>query len=198
MRRYFRMMAFEYSPFPPTPLASTNWEHPNLTSVLVVRHPMSRLLANDAWTAGDYPDIARGNASNETWWNFAINSVNTDNFALRVLSGSGCCLPTPNITAAEELIARFTVVLDIDCLYTGMQALADLLGFEHEISPNTWAPMTKPIAPEDRIPSDVYEYLLEKNRLDIDLYEWAKQKSLVDCAAVPPTAFHSRPPETLP
>jgi len=36
---------------------------------------------------------------------------------------------------------------------------------------------------KERIPyPEVYEYLLEKNRLDIELYEWSKTLALVNCS----------------
>jgi hypothetical protein len=64
----------------------------------------------------------------------------------------------------------------------GIQALGDVLG----ILPQNIVSKKRDHPPiEQRIPyPDVYEFLKERNRLDIELYEWTKSRSLVDCSAL--------------
>jgi len=91
------------------------------------------------------------------------------------------------------MLNRFTVVLDIACLNDGLDALGRLLGLDMQVvtekyhnadkkrasKPNR---VFKKLTPRGLIGyDDVYEYLLEKNRLDIQLYEYSETISLVDC-----------------
>lgn len=49
LRHGYSMVAWEYDRQPRrSPLAATHWEHPDLVSVVVMRHPVDRLLAGDA------------------------------------------------------------------------------------------------------------------------------------------------------
>lgn len=193
VRKYFRMISFEYSPWPPGPLSTMNWEHVNLTSVYIIRHPLSRMLAHDAWTHKSHPTVEDGTADNATWMDFARKSVNADNYALHVLSDNGCCNGSATdpkyLEEAKELVSRFTFVLDIGCLDTSMLALADLLGFQDLLDTSTWKPDVHHDPPGSRIPAGVYEYLVEKNRLDLELYEFAKARALVDCSSTTRAAF---------
>jgi hypothetical protein len=149
IRKYFHFVSWEsYIEAPKkTPLSATNYEHPNLVSIYVPRDPLSRLLAGDAWTAQNFPDILQlqddynddptnstSASTMDSWWQYARSTRNVDNFALRILAGHGCC----NGSSTErshldhvktQLLDRFTFVLDIACLDAGMDAVATLLGF---------------------------------------------------------------------
>lgn len=172
-------------------LSDTDWENPNLVSMLVIREPLSRSLAGDALMQQMYPGIfVHDNATITEWWDFARNPTHTNNFALRVLSANhSCCSGETTdrsfLEQAKEQIRRFTFVLDIDCLEHGLEKIAEQLEFElhhwdqSEDKNHDHSPV------KDRIPfPDVYEFLQKRNKLDIELYEWAKERALVDCKAV--------------
>lgn len=94
LRENFHMigMEFGYIGHVPKPsLAVTDWEHPDLVSMIVMRHPVSRLLARSGWIHNHYPDIPKGNASQTDWWEYAKHPWFTNNYALRVLAGHECC-----------------------------------------------------------------------------------------------------------
>jgi len=100
---------------------------------------------------------------------------------------------------AVDVLNRFTVVLDIACLDQGLVALGNLLNLnttfvddkieklgERRKHPKPKSKeeknIIKMLPPREQIGyDDVYEYLLEKNKLDIKLYEYSKTISLVDC-----------------
>lgn len=70
---------------PPSPrqpslasLCSTEWENPHLLSILIVRHPLQRMLAGDAYVEKYYPGLRQGRGTYEQWWNFS-RSILTDN-----------------------------------------------------------------------------------------------------------------------
>ena len=187
--QFFRMISWEYGKRPHPALQNTNWEHDQLVSVLIIRHPLSRALAGDRYFSQFYPGTRSGGdgTNHSEWWAFAHDGK-TDNFALHKLTDTDdCCqgadTPVRHLRAAQALVQRFTIILDLTCLGESLAAVADLLGIRLT-HPN---PPTKPHAPlRDRIPfDDVYDYLQRKNRLDIELYEWAKNLSLVNCEALP-------------
>lgn len=157
-----------------------------------MRDPISRALAGDGYTARNYPDInEHKNASLETWWKFAREPHINNNYALNVLAGSNCCdgnnTDPIHLEHAKALVSRFTYVLDIACLVPGMQAIVDQLGVNITITDRSAgkAKAHHSLSPKERIGfPEVYEYLLEKNKLDIELYEWSKTLSLVDCDAL--------------
>lgn len=163
------------------PLWQTNWDTPQLVSLLVIRHPISRLLAGDERVERLWPGLLAGNGTEEQWWHYAKETKypNTNNYALAILAGYGCCNGADTerrfLVKAQELVKRFTIVLDIECLNTGLEAVADLLHLELEELP----PPTRHERP--RIPSAVEIFLYERIRLDIELYKWARQRALVDC-----------------
>ena len=195
-----QMVSWEFRQAPrDVPLAETEWEHPDLVSVFIARDPMTRLLAADGLVTKFYPGLLNAASSNKQrksvnatsssqhklWEAYAHDDRFTNNFALRVLAGNGCCqgneTTVQHLQAAKELLKRFTVVLDIVCLNQGIEALAQLLGIS-KLGP------IKPVKAHDRSPrerighDDIYEYLLERNQMDIRLYEWTKSISLVDCS----------------
>jgi hypothetical protein len=145
--------------------------------------------------AGNY------SALNHTdWWRCARGEVDhpkviptvADNYGLRILADGGCCqgadTDRKHLEYAKTLVDRMTVVLDVECLNDGITALANLTGIALDLVGNkqlaTKMQSTKHVhaSARERIGhDDVYEYLLEKNQLEIEFYEWAKTKSLVQC-----------------
>jgi hypothetical protein len=205
VRPFFHMISWEFSaPRPGTELAMTDWENPNLVSVIVMRDPLARLLAGDGSVNTLFPGINDGTAAIETWWEYANTTRGyTNNFAMHVLAGQDCCqgeeTDPKHLRAAKKLVGRLTFVLDMDCLDKGMDALAHILGFERNRRElEEWAQglderdlslhHTHP-PPEERIPyKEVYDFLVRRNHLDIELYKWSKEISLVKCADLhPPT-----------
>jgi len=177
---YFRMLSWEFGRNKARPLAETNWETPRMVSVLVVRHPLSRMLAGSAYMK-DFPGIRDGTADEASWWRFA-KEKRQDNFALSYLlyrqQGSGE-VTIDHLNAAKDLVRRFTFILDLDCLGESIAALADVLNITHGEDRSKTIPHRPP---RERIPfPEVYEYLVQRNYYDIELYEWSKNLSLVKC-----------------
>jgi len=248
LRPYFHMVAWEYMGVDDLKrnLSETNWEHPNLLSVVITRHPISRLLAGNRNLLLNYPGYNTGTLSHAGWWDIATNTnrKHADNFFFRIIEGTprvqmGVASNNPvsrrlknsknqneqrsrrrdylftddnlpstpplnnsnnlnqtNYERAVSILDRFTVVLDIDCLHEGIQALANLLGLDQKrihdsllkneerriTKGKTNAHQKQRSSLKDRIGyQDVYEYLLEKNKWDIKLYEYSKNVSLVRC-----------------
>ena len=105
----------------------------NLLSVIVMRHPMERLLAGDAWLLKNFgPEESRTAAQ---WWEIA-NSEHTNNYALKALSPYTCCngehTEVKHLEGAKDLLRRLTFVLDLTCLDESMQALANTLGLPYD------------------------------------------------------------------
>jgi hypothetical protein len=192
IRQYFHFVTWEYYfKAPDPPLADTDWANPDLVSVIIMRDPISRLLAGDGWVAKDHPAVHGTNATEEEWWAFANDTKkgHTNNFALHILAGDPCCNGKDSdpkyLKSAKALVNRFSVVLDMECLDQGIQALADLLGIEPHRNPKLKLLKRDHPPNEERIPyPNVYKYLLERNKLDIELYQWSKRQSLVDCSAL--------------
>lgn len=111
----------------------------------------------------------------------------TNNYALRVFAGDGCCdgstTQRRHLETAKSVLSRLTFILDIECLNEGMMELAKIL--EIPINKAIFKKAQKHGPSRDRIPfEDVYDFLAQKNKLDIELYEWAKKLSLVNCSAL--------------
>jgi hypothetical protein len=207
-RPFFHMISWEYGDISPKRnLTLVDWENQNLLSVIIIRHPIDRILAADANIQKRYPgldskDTHHEYETNKTvrhqyWWDYAngtsvMSTRNSNNFALRILSNpTECCdgshTDRKYLHQAQSLLQRFTVILDQACLNDGMEALGQMLNLTL-----SWK-TTKGIRDgnissddksyRDRIGfDDVYEFLLEKNKLDIELYEWAKQRSFHSCS----------------
>ena len=91
LQHRYRLFAQEYGfrkPYTP-PLDGTNWEHEQLVSVLVMRHPQSRLLATDHFVCASY-GCNPWNRTRAQWWSYATldrpKHSNTDNFMLHKFS----------------------------------------------------------------------------------------------------------------
>lgn len=181
-RKFFHMISWEYEQAPvDTPLAATDWQDPNLLSVLVIRDPLKRLLAGDAKVARDYPGVPKGTASRETLERFAATSPAADNYALRILSGKrdGPVTRT-DLQAAKDLVSQFSVVVDIECLSESLKLLASK---ELNVTLGRIPAGRNRASPRERIGhEDIYESLRAKNALDIELYEWSKDLAYLDCA----------------
>lgn len=191
LRERFHFVSWEYyiqSPSPP--LRETNWEDPNLLSVIVMRDPISRLLAGDGWVARFHHNVHLNQATEEEWWDYANTTHgDTDNFALRTLAGKDCCAGNHTeyryLEYAKALVSRFSIVLDHACLDEGMEAFADLVGIKKLPRADNVDPPKKHPPNEQRIPyRNVYDFLVERNKLDLELYEWSKSISLVNCNAL--------------
>jgi hypothetical protein len=180
-RKYFHMVSWEFGILPKPSLHATNWEDPNLVSVAIIRHPISRLLAGDGIKNSFNLTTEKG------WWDYSNGTDHCDNFCLRRLSDrpSECCqgefTSRTHLKAAKKLLQRFTFVIDIACLDAGMEAMAWELGFELPEIPAADHSTNLPY--RERVGfDDVYDFLLSQNKLDIELYEWSKKKlGLVDC-----------------
>jgi hypothetical protein len=190
VRPFFHLISWEWAFDPPEPLKDTDWENPNLVSVIVMREPISRLLAGDGVVDSKYPGMrsgANGTENENMWWQYATKDARTNNYALSTLA-TGCCqhnqTDPKHLEAAKQLLSRFTFVLDIQCLDEGMEAMATILGikqlggFRKRLPKNAHISISN----SDRIGhKEVYDYLLDSNKLDIQLYEWSKNISLVRC-----------------
>lgn len=162
-------------------LPETDWENPRLLSIAPMRHPIDRLLSGS--------EVQIPNGTLHEWWNYARDDRFTDNFAMRILSGYECCKGARTspvfLERAKAMVRRFTYVLDVACMDAGMKAVADDLNMQNfalsYVKQNNHKHVHQ--SAKERIPyPEVYEYLLEKNRLDIELYEWSKTLALVNCS----------------
>lgn len=197
VREYFQFLMWQFGGKQgPAQIADTNWEHPDLVSMLVIREPLSRSLAGDGIMSTKYPMLFNGlHGINDPaleegqWWEFAHEKVHTNNFALRTLTNKTCCngadTPREYLDMAKELVQRFTFVIDIDCLQHSLEKVAEVLGFEP--ARQEFDMDEKFVKPpiQERIPyRDVYDFLVEKNQLDTELYEFAKGLAVLDCDAM--------------
>ena len=188
----YTMISWEFSKPPSNPpLSATDWEYEHLLSVFVIRNPLSRLLAGDGYSIKAWSDVIKHhNATIDTWWDFA-KWKKADNFALRILAGNGKGkeMTEADFGKAKELMQRFSVLIDIDCLGESLLTLADLTNVT--LSNRTIAGLQNPKKKhkhpplEERYPyPEVYRHLQELNRFDIMLYEWAKTQVSVNCSSL--------------
>ncbi len=208
VRKHYRMLSWELGQVPRRPLSRTNWEDPNLVSVIVMRNPLTRLLSNHGQVFRTHFHLMKDavNFTHDQWWWYAHDSDLTDNFALQRLTDKSFNYlrssniddfdldeldkdidPRDMIESAKNLLKRFTYVLDIECLSEGMQALADDLGIDIESA--TGYVKTKEKSHQKHPSSipydDIAKFLEYRNRVDIELYEWSKTISLVKCKDLP-------------
>jgi hypothetical protein len=201
-------------------LQDTDWENPHLVSVLLVQDPMVRIVTEalthskrDKWGR---PLLVPGNS--DEWWKYAEgHSSYKDNLALRVYSdgrgGHSHGTDQENqqyLEEAQELIKRFTFVLDAACIDESMDKLAEVLSIrlpEHhqdegddgtDDDDNTYhrttaTPPHRHVSTRehsnmrDEIGDDeVYDYLVASNKWDIKLYEWSQGLALVQCKRTSP------------
>jgi hypothetical protein len=64
-------------------------EHPKLLSVIIMKDPISQLLAGDGYIEKHYPGYKNGTLSYTGWKNYITDESirNTDNFFLRLFGG---------------------------------------------------------------------------------------------------------------
>lgn len=209
VRKYFHVISWEWGgsikPFPiPSLHHSTNWEDPNLVSVMIIRHPISRLLAKSSYAFQLNLKTRKG------WDTYIHHNRNpkiddTNNFQLRRLSDDPgkCCqgneTSRSHLEAAKKLLQRFTFVIDIACLDDGLEAIARELGFKlrtdvekekqmvnlpgYKLPQNIQVQQFTNLPYRERVGfDDIYEFLLDHNKLDIELYEWAQTNlAIVKC-----------------
>ena len=155
-------------------LNDTNWEHPRLVSIIVMRNPMDRLLTE---VGAHYVK----NGTSEEWWDYARH-FQTNNYALKAITSyEGCCdgenTPESFVDTAKSYLQRFTFVIDMNCFDASLKVLSSILGLNDTAKPGKHHPTAK-----ERINNDtLYDYLLRRNSKDIELYKWAKERSLVKC-----------------
>jgi hypothetical protein len=180
LRKHFHLVSWEYTITDPLrSFQGTNWLNPNLVSVIVMRHPLDRLLSGR--------EAPKGNVSEIDWWNHA-NGYHTNNYALRTLTSKESCVKGEKtgedcVWLAKRLIRQFTIVIDQACFDESMEALSKKLKLGYE-KDRTGA-HSHPPAKERIGYDDVYDFLVRRNRRDIELYEWSKSRSIVDCSALP-------------
>jgi hypothetical protein len=194
-RQFFHMISWEYEVPPAVPLRDTAWDDPALFSVLVMRDPIQRLLAGDQRVARTYPGVVKGTANRTVVEAYAHDDFFTDNYALRILAGTDCCqgkdTDRKHLEAAKELVQRFSVVINIECLDESLLALAEN-EWNLTLAPPTQGQPSRAPARERLGDDDIYDYLVEKNKLDIELYEWSKTLSYLDCPRVRPQQGEGR------
>ena len=143
LRPYFHMMSWEFqSPgtvhkFGRT-LDDPDWDHPNLVSVIVMRDPLSRLLARDRNPANRYPGYREGELNRTGWWNYAAynHEKGTDNFFLRILTNENRpILRTPKqkqtLTQEDQNHVRLGIERTTDEVLALLPTGLDETHFEH-------------------------------------------------------------------
>ena len=88
LRPYVHMVSWEYGKALTQQRLrnmTTNWDSPFVTSVVIMRDPISRLMAGDGKIGKLYPGHNDGTLSHEGWWKYATTEhYNVDNFFLRL------------------------------------------------------------------------------------------------------------------
>ena len=187
VRSYFHMISWEFGHIPKPPLGDTNWEYENLVSVYITRNPLDRLLSGGGAVNRQFGTLEERTL--DQWWAYS-NSTYTDNFALNRLTGGTCVdgdrTPESCLEQGKELLSRFTFVLDQQCLSESMAAFAQVMNkpLPDQKTSRTVQKVPKSAAAtaRERIKHDeIYDYLVERNKMDTALYEWSKSISLVRC-----------------
>jgi hypothetical protein len=191
MRSHFHMISWEFSKWANLH-NTTNWEYPDLLSVIVMRDPIDRLMAGGK--CGNHhnlldPYIYPSNDTQQDWWEY-VNADCADNLALKVLApDAGCCdganTSVHYVDDAKNLLRRFTFILDQACLNESLIALGQKLNISVDLSQDIRHLKQHRIhmTARERLANDtLYEFVRRKFRRDIELYEWAKSQSIVDCS----------------
>lgn len=185
VREHFHMIGWEFGFKPHRSLSETDWENPLLVSVLIVKDPIDRIFGGGISLNKKYGNSDDRNQT--AWWEYAQGS-NTDNFALHKLTPkpcpSGADTPLECLEAAQDLVKRFTFVIDIACLDQSMAVLAEQLGWNLIPTPKHLHHI-HPSAAERLGNATLHNWLRRRNRRDIELYEWAKHRAILNCSALP-------------
>ena len=192
VHKYFHMIAQFYSE-PPTatvPLADADWEHPDLLSVILMRDPIERLLSGVHEQADIKNNITLAQkmmGNHKALWEFATKSPATDNSVLRILAGTECCNGADTerkyLDIAKKLLSKISILVDVACLEESLKAMEDMFNLTRKVRPNK-NPYTLPPRPsaQERIGDPkVYQYLVERNKLELELYQWSKSIALIHC-----------------
>jgi len=189
VRKYFHMISWEYGKqnIDP-PLKNTDWEDPNLFSVYITRDPMSRLLAGSGHTYDAFPGLLEGKGNISQLWGYTQDKQ-TNNYALRILAGDGCChgnkTEARHVESAKDVARRFSVVIDINCLGESMALLAKDV-WNITLSPMKPRTKTNKSSIREILWDDaVYNYMVERNKRDTEFYEWTKTQAYLDCSRLP-------------
>ena len=122
IRPHFHMISWEFGGVDRMKqrqeLSDTNWEHPDLLSVLITRHPLSRLLAGSRIAKKKYNGFNDGTLSHSGWWDYASNPERkeTDNFFLRIIEGTRRIKRDINKTVSEGYIYSEDNLPSVDSL----------------------------------------------------------------------------------
>jgi len=92
IRKYFHLQTNEFRPrlgFMGRTFDQTDWEFPELVSVVITRDPLSRILAGDGYLTKErnYKGYNEHLLNHTRWWDLAAykNEMDTDNFFLRTM-----------------------------------------------------------------------------------------------------------------
>jgi len=125
MRKHFHMVSWEYDgvDLMERNVSETNWEHPDLISVVITREPLSRMMAGGIKLKKLYPGYTNGSLTHAGWWDLATHPKRpqADNFFLRMLAGERKM--KPNIRARKGY-SRFEFMYTEDTL----PSIGDLRG----------------------------------------------------------------------
>jgi hypothetical protein len=183
LRKYFHFVSWEFNVKNlPASLNDTNFEHPNLLSIIIMRNPLTRLMSSVG-----HDNFVKNNTVEE-WWDYANSSEQTDNYTLHSLTSyEGCCqgekTSSKYVDMAKTNLKRFTFIIDLECLDESLMSLCEILNLN--ISANLhWNAHSKSghYDLRSRLQNDtLYKHLVNRNARDIELYEWAKTQALVQC-----------------
>jgi len=169
---------WEFRAPPRPPLSTFDWETEQVTSILVVRDPLERLLADDGYHSRFGP-VSDGQNWYRKWthesWDAYLASEFTDNYQLRILANGA--RDATGLAAAQALATRFTYIIDLACLDYSLEAIAPQLGWTFERRPHhRLAPITERFGNTTRL-----ALFKQRNEFDISFYRWAQKKSVVVC-----------------
>jgi len=184
VRKHFHMIGWEFGHKHDQPMSETDWENPLLVSVLIVKDPIARQFSGSTNLNNIYG--SSDNRTQSAWWEY-VQLSGSNNFALDKLSPrpcpSGKDTPLACLEAAQDLVKRFTFVIDIECLDESMAILADQLGWSLPPA-NQHGHHSHPSSAERLGNETLHEWLRQRNRRDIELYEWAKDRAVLNCSAL--------------
>jgi hypothetical protein len=185
LRKYFHFVSWEFNwQTLGSSLNDTNFENPNLVSIIIMRNPLTRLMSS----------VGRFFVKNDTaeeWWDYASNSLHTNNYAPRSLTSyEGCCqgekTSSEYVDMAKSYLKRFTFIIDLERLEESLMSLCEILNLNMTVNAykNTHSKSkTRHYDLRSRLHNDtLYMHLaVKRNARDIELYEWAKTQALVQC-----------------
>ena len=175
LQPHYQFLAVEYGWGVPKPgLQLFDWEHPKIVSMIVMRHPIDRLLSTRKCNTFYHTLRNDPNTTNQNlWWEYA-SSFCSNNYALRILpdntyspgKNNDCCSNEDKLRAMT-LLSRFTFVIDQDCLTESMDAIAQRLNIVHQVrqATNESAERRKYTSHHSTIPQTAKERIGENETL---------------------------------